>query len=101
MDVEGRELPALEGGMKTIRRWRPTLLVEIEQRHHAEPIAEVFSRIDSIIGPGYSACFLDRTGKLRPLSEFSVERDQLALKDNPLSRAYIRNFFFLPGAGSQ
>jgi FkbM family methyltransferase len=96
MDVEGREIPALEGGRKTIRRWRPIILVEIEQRHHAEPIAEVFSRINETVGPGYSVCYLDRAGRLRPLSEFDVQRDQLALKDNPLSRAYVRNFFFMP-----
>lgn len=96
MDVEGRELPALEGGAKTIRRWRPTILVEIEQRHHDEPIAEVFGRIHETIGPGYATSFLDRSGQLRPLSEFDVERQQLALRDNPLSRDYVRNFFFLP-----
>ena len=96
MDVEGREIPALEGGERTIRRWRPTILVEIEQRHHNEPIAEVFARIHEIVGPGYATAFLDRSGQLRPLSEFDVERQQLALRDNPLSRDYVRNFFFLP-----
>jgi FkbM family methyltransferase len=96
MDVEGRELPALEGAASTIRRWRPSLLIEIEQRHHDEPIAEVFARINDIAGGGYSTSFLDSSHRMRPLHDFDVERDQLALKDNPLSRAYVRNFFFLP-----
>ena len=101
MDVEGREIPALEGGSKTIRRWRPTILVEIEQRHHNEPIAQVFSRIHEIIGPGYNAHFLDRAGELRPFSSFDVERHQLALRENPLSRDYVRNFFFIPSETRQ
>ena len=96
MDVEGRELPALEGASSTIRRWRPAILVEIEQRHHDEPIAEVFARINELAGGGYATSFLDSSDRMRPLKDFDVERDQMALQDNPLSRAYVRNFFFLP-----
>ena len=96
IDVEGFELPAIEGATLTIRRWRPSILVEIEQRHHKDPIADVFRRINSAIGPGYDTSFLGTDNRFRPLSEFDVERDQLALRDNPLSRAYVRNFFFLP-----
>ena len=96
MDVEGRELPALQGASATILRWRPSILVEIEQRHHDEPIADVFEKINSVIGTRYAASFLGQDNRFRPLREFDVERDQLALRDNPLSRAYVRNFFFLP-----
>lgn len=35
IDVEGAELQVLQGGRRTIEAWRPTLLVEIEQRHTA------------------------------------------------------------------
>lgn len=97
IDVEGREIPAIEGAAATIARWRPSLLVEVEQRHHAETIATVFSRISSVIGPRYSVRFLGGDGSLRPFSEFDVDRDQLAHSDNPLARGYIRNFFFIPG----
>ncbi|MEO8576062.1 MAG: FkbM family methyltransferase [Gemmatimonadales bacterium] len=96
MDVEGREVPAIEGAADTIARCRPALLVEVEQRHHAENIATVFARIDSILGPRYQTKFLGHDGSLRPLSEFDVERDQLAHNDNPLARSYVRNFFFIP-----
>jgi FkbM family methyltransferase len=96
IDVEGFEIPAIEGATHTIRRWRPSILVEIEQRHHEEDIADVFRRINSVVGPKYSTSFLGSDGRFRPLSEFDVERDQLSLRDNPLSRAYVRNFFFLP-----
>lgn len=35
VDVEGAELQVLEGGRDAIRRWRPSLLLEIEARHTA------------------------------------------------------------------
>jgi hypothetical protein len=44
-DVEGAELAALRGGAETIRRFRPHLIIEIEQRwtaRYAYDAAEVF-----------------------------------------------------------
>lgn len=96
MDVEGREVSAIEGAAETIARCRPSLLVEVEQRHHDEPVVTVFDRITSVIGPRYATVFLGEDGSFRPYSEFDVERDQTAHADNPLTRAYVRNFFFLP-----
>lgn len=97
MDVEGHEVAAIDGAADTIRRWKPAILVEIEQRHHADPIADVFNRIHRAAGPGYQTWFLGRDGKLRPLDEFDVERHQLSLADNPLDSGYVRNFFILHG----
>jgi len=96
MDVEGSELSALAGAAATIARWKPSMLIEVEQRHHKEGIGEVFARIHEIIGPRYTTSFLGQDNRFRPLSEFDVERDQLALRENPLARGYVRNFFFLP-----
>lgn len=96
MDVEGREVAAIEGARDTFARCRPVLLVEIEQRHHQEPIADVFSRINGVLGSRYETKFLGRNGMFRPFSEFDVERHQLSLSDNLLSKDYVRNFFFLP-----
>ena len=96
MDVEGREVSALEGAKETIARWRPSLLVEVEQRHHSEDIKVVFNRIGSVVGPRYKVKFLGVDGTYRPFSEFDVQRDQTAHSDNPLARGYVRNFFFIP-----
>jgi FkbM family methyltransferase len=96
IDVEGREIPVIEGARETIAKFRPSLLVEIEQRHHAEDIDTVFSRICSVLGPRYDGKYLGSDNVFRPLSEFDVERDQLAHRDNPLAKGYVRNFFFLP-----
>lgn len=96
MDVEGREVSAIEGARETIARCRPSLLVEVEQRHHDEPVDIVFNRINSVLGPRYSTRFLGADGSFRPYGEFDVDRDQTAHAGNPLTRAYVRNFFFIP-----
>ena len=98
IDVEGAELDVLQGAAETLRRCQPLLLVEIEQRHHCEPVAEIFDRIASF---GYKGTFLDSGGRLRPLSAFDPERDQLEAARQPDRRQpYINNFFFSPAARS-
>jgi FkbM family methyltransferase len=95
MDVEGHEIAALRGAARTIRRWKPDILVEIEQRHHSEPISDVFAKISEIVGPGYQFFFLGSDKTLKPLAEFDVEKQQLSLADNPLDPRYVRNFFIM------
>lgn len=97
IDVEGAELDVLRGAAETLRRCSPLLLVEVEQRHHRAPIAEVFEEIASF---GYSGSFLDESGRLRPLSAFDVERDQLDARSPDGRRRYINNFFFSAADGS-
>lgn len=88
IDVEGHEIEVLKGGETTIRRDMPTLLVEIEQRHHSGPIQEVF---DLLQGWGYRGAFLD-DGNERPLAEFSVEQHQVPFAAS--DHRYINNFIF-------
>jgi FkbM family methyltransferase len=98
IDVEGAELDVLRGGAETLRRCRPLLLVEIEQRHHREPIAEVFEQVALF---GYDGAFLDGSGRLRPLSDFDVERCQLEAALRPdRGQPYINNFFFSSSEGA-
>jgi FkbM family methyltransferase len=60
VDVEGHEHQALVGGLSTIERNRPTLLVELEARHG--PVRPVFE----LLGPlGYEA-FVLKAGTLVP-----------------------------------
>lgn len=92
IDVEGHELEVIEGGQETLVRERPVLLVEIEQRHHAEPIGVVFDRVASL---GYAGSFLFDDA-WRPLADFDVEAHQLGLLPDVRSRAYVNNFLFRP-----
>jgi FkbM family methyltransferase len=86
IDVEGYELDVVKGAQALIEDCRPTLLVEIEQRFHSEPIRDVFSRILEL---GYRGYFL-REGSIEPIVRFSTDRDQ---GDHGV---YVNNFIFLP-----
>jgi FkbM family methyltransferase len=91
IDVEGHELEVLRGGIDTLRRHRPNLLVEIEQRHSPVPIRDTFEFLTAL---GYVGEFLDGTGTRQPLSCFDVtehQRRQLADIGTP---AYVNNFVF-------
>jgi FkbM family methyltransferase len=90
IDVEGHELDVLRGGEETIKRHRPNLLVEIEQRHSPVPISETFQFITSL---GYRGEFVEEGGARAPLSSFTVETHQTARLGQ---RSYISNFIFLP-----
>lgn len=93
IDVEGHELEVLEGGLETIRRESPTLLIEIEQRHHASrTIHDIF---DFILKLGYLGSFY-WNGRLMPLTEFSIPRHQQSI--DPRSQDYVNNFIFRPAA---
>jgi FkbM family methyltransferase len=90
IDVEGHEREVLRGAEETIRRCRPRLLVEVEQRHIDEPFA---NRIAAIEGLGYRATFV-RDGSLAPMAELDLARDQ---DPTNIGRArYVNNFFFDP-----
>jgi FkbM family methyltransferase len=91
VDVEGHEQKVLNGATKVIARFHPVLLVEIEQRHYAQPIADLFSWIQK---QGYSGLFYDvRRMSLRPIAEFSIDSDQ---RVETLGTAdYVNNFFFV------
>lgn len=91
IDVEGHELEVVRGARETIRRWGPTLLVELEQRHQRRPLAEAFAEILAL---GYAGFFLDRAAGLRPLAEFSPAEHQSPQNADRLGARYINNFLF-------
>lgn len=93
IDVEGFESEVIDGAQGTIKRERPLLLVEIEQRHlGTRSIDSVFSQILSF---GYDGFFF-RKGRLTRIEEFSVERNQNVNNTDVHSCEYINNFVFRP-----
>jgi FkbM family methyltransferase len=91
IDVEGEELSVLRGAAATLARSRPMLIVEIEQRHHAQPIAEV---LGEVLAYGYEGWFL-LGGERRPLSSFDPavhQREEQA--DHGSAGEYVNNFIF-------
>lgn len=87
IDVEGFEAAVLAGAAATIMRDRPSLLIEIEERHTRVPIEESLAHPLAL---GYDGFFL-RNGMLRPLSDFDPETDHR----HPAA-GYVFNFVFLP-----
>jgi FkbM family methyltransferase len=97
IDVEGHELEVIKGSTETIKKYSPTLLVEIEQRWQMNntPISETFKYLKDL---GYSGHFI-KNKKIYNLTEFDVQRDQIDILcsgeiKRELESSYVNNFFF-------
>lgn len=90
IDVEGHESRVIDGASVTLAASRPALLVEIEQRHIAGPIADILAGIEA---RGYRGFFL-ADGRLRPVAAFDPARHQTA-EAFAAGRGYFNNFLFL------
>ncbi|MFC4162787.1 FkbM family methyltransferase [Epilithonimonas zeae] len=94
IDVEGNEMQTLRGARKTIEKYKPILMVEMEQRHHQE---NLWTLISEIADWGYSVNYLDRE-KLQP-KILTEEFLNLQNPDNVKNyKDYINNIIFLPKA---
>lgn len=94
VDVEGYEKKVLNGACQTIRRNRPNLVIEIENRHHQNAINE----IDAWFLAEKYRGFYYLNGKLWPISEFEVDK----LQNHTCADGrglYINNFVFVPLEG--
>ena len=97
IDVEGHELAVLRGAADTLTRCRPAVLVEAEERHHPNAVAEI---TELLTGLGYAGYF--DLGDVRlPVEEFDAAAHQ-----NPANigdreegwatrGVYVNNFVFL------
>ncbi|TAJ33197.1 MAG: FkbM family methyltransferase [Reyranella sp.] len=101
IDVEGHEQAVLDGAVQTIRRCRPRLLVEVDDRLSPGGLARARAYFDRL---GYTGHFV-RQGKLEPIGAFSIDEmqrpDKLPDLTAPLTArkrfgSYIYNFIFLP-----
>lgn len=98
-DAEGLESAVLRGAEGTLRASHPALLVEIEQRHRADPIDDTFRYLKAL---GYRGYFFGPDG-LNPLEDFDVERDQLAhlqpgVVEYEMPDEYVADFLFVDPA---
>jgi len=91
VDVEGHESEVIDGARETIVREKPILLVEIEQRHQAASVNEVFEKIMVL---GYQGFFL-RNGRLCSIAEFFYDKHQKPYLSDLTDRRYVNNFFFV------
>jgi FkbM family methyltransferase len=89
IDVEGHELAVLRGGIGLLRRDRPTILVEIEERHRPEALRSTWEWLQQL---GYEGFFYLRD-EIHPIADFSAERDQDL--EELGGDAYVNNFIFV------
>lgn len=98
IDVEGHELAVLHGATKTLTQQRPVIVVEAEERHHPNSVAEITGLLQ---GLGYAGYF-DLDGVRRPIAEFDPARHQDpanvgSQEDGWAGRGvYVNNFVFVP-----
>ena len=92
IDVEGHELNVLKGAIKSIGKFHPIILIEVEQRVHSFKIKKIF---DFIIDQGYSIKFYDlKKFKFKSINNFSTYKNQNYEKIQTTD--YINNFFCIP-----
>jgi FkbM family methyltransferase len=98
IDVEGHELAVLKGGAAMLRRDRPAILIEAEERHRAGAVESVRALLEPM---GYRGFMLDG-GRLVSIDRFDPHRDQafdpgdLALLNaGRYPGRYINNFLFV------
>jgi FkbM family methyltransferase len=90
IDVEGHEEAVLHGGAETLKREKPNLMIEIEERHAPGSLARVSAFLHDL---GYSGFYLD--GKqIMPVAQFNPLSDQVI--QNGKAGKYINNFLFFP-----
>ncbi len=98
IDVEGHEEAVLHGAVQTITRNRPTLLIEIEERHNSGSIGRVSSFLEDLGYRGYF--YFD--GKMNSIEAFDLCGDQPLHNVGAAGKLgrYINNFIFRPANAS-
>ncbi|KPH12858.1 FkbM family methyltransferase [Chryseobacterium sp. ERMR1:04] len=91
IDVEGNEMKTLNGAKTIIQQFLPTLMVEMEQRHHDSPIWKDIAEVETW---GYEAKYLNRhTFELEKLTEEILIQNT---NDEKNKTEYINNIIFIP-----
>ena len=73
IDVEGNELNIFKGGLNTLKKNKPKIIVECDAGYVGE--AQVLETFELLKGLGYTGSFIFESQRL-PLSEFSFEKYQ-------------------------
>ncbi len=87
IDVEGNELNIFQGGINTLKNFKPKILVEIEARHVGrKKVLETFDFLEALGYKGYIITAINRV----PVAHFDFDKHQNTKdKEN-----YCNNFIF-------
>lgn len=89
IDVEGFELAVVEGARDTLARTRPSLVIEMEEKHARQPIEQLLAAVEA---HGYEAFALCR-GVLTRAAHIDFDAHH---RRPTIPQDYIFNFIFLP-----
>lgn len=98
IDVEGHEMSVLQGAIETLKRARPNLLVECEERHRRGATSELFKLMSDL---GYNGYFF-RNKRCFAVASFEPkihQREGLISLGQRIVRQrvdYVNNFVFIP-----
>jgi FkbM family methyltransferase len=87
IDVEGNELNIFKGGMNTLVKYKPRIIVECDAGYVG--VNQVLETFDLLKGLGYQGSFIVGSDRL-PLSEFNFDTYQNRNSSNP----FCNNFIF-------
>ncbi len=97
IDVEGHEQRVLEGAHRLLGEYRPSILVEAEERHRPGAVASMRQMLDPL---GYEGFFVHDEA-MHSIDDFDVDRHQRrdALNAEGTAvrsgRSYVNNFIFI------
>ena len=88
IDVEGHEHEVIKGARETIKKFKPTMVIEMEEKHNQIPIEEQISSVEKM---GYQCCvFINET--IIKIKEIDLDK----FHRNPNKDTYLFNFIFYP-----
>ena len=76
IDIEGAELPALKGGIETLRRFMPYIIVEVQQETASQAGYNAADILALLQPMGYRFDVIGRKGRLHPVGATSLGRFQ-------------------------
>jgi len=89
IDVEGHEHEVIEGARETIKKFKPTMVIEMEEKHNQIPIEEQISSVEKM---GYQCCVLINETMIQ-IKEIDLDK----FHRNPTNKdSYLFNFIFYP-----
>jgi len=79
MDIEGAELPALKGCIKTLKRFKPYIIVEVQQETAIQAGYNAEDILHLLEGIGYQFSVIGRKGRLQPVQKNTLGKFQNVL----------------------
>ena len=95
IDVEGAELEVLRGAWATLKRWRPCLSIEIEERHRVGSTRAVPELLRELGYEGWFE-FFGEWRRIEQLDLGTMQRASPSPAEFAVSHPYVFSFYFVP-----